>query len=100
MVNCIIVNCKAVKHLKINWNKNTSGVFKGFYKDKDTKIGTFGGAGRNALSRILKTIELPEPVFSNFNSKVELYQKNAVDLSKKLKNITIILKFNNIHKRY
>ena len=68
---------------------NTSGVFKGFYKDKNTKIGTFGGAGRNALSRILKTIELPEPVFSNFNSKVELYQKNAVDLSKKLKNIDV-----------
>ena len=68
---------------------NTSGVFKGFYKDKNTKIGTFGGAGRNALSRILKTIELPVPIFSNFSSRVELHQKNTIELSKELKNIDI-----------
>ena len=68
---------------------NTSGVFKGFYKNKETGIGTFGGAGRNALSRILKTIELKTPVFSNFNSKFELHQENTIELSSKLKNIDI-----------
>ncbi len=68
---------------------NTSGVFKGFYKDKNSGIGTFGGAGKNALSRILKTIELKTPIFSNFESKVELYQSDTVELSKQLKDIDI-----------
>ena len=31
---------------------NTSGVFKGFYKDKNTGIGCFGAGGKNALTRI------------------------------------------------
>ena len=32
---------------------NTSGVFKGFYKDKNTGIGCFGASGKDALTRIL-----------------------------------------------
>jgi adenine-specific DNA-methyltransferase len=46
---------------------NTSGVFKGFYKDKETGIGQFGGRNRDALLRITGEIMLPFPVFSNFN---------------------------------
>jgi adenine-specific DNA-methyltransferase len=46
---------------------NTSGVFKGFYKNKDTGIGQFGGIGQDALRRITGDIQLPFPVFSNFN---------------------------------
>ncbi len=68
---------------------NTSGVFKGFYKDKDTGIGCFGAAGKNALTRILSKIQLKEPIFSNFNSELEIYQKDAVELSKELKNLDI-----------
>lgn len=68
---------------------NTSGVFKGFYKDKDTGIGCFGAAGKNALTRILSRIQLKEPIFSNFNSELEIYQKDAVKLSKELKNLDI-----------
>ena len=68
---------------------NTSGVFKGFYKDKDTGIGCFGAAGKNVLTRILSKIQLKEPIFSNFNSELEIYQKDAVDLSKELKNLDI-----------
>ena len=63
---------------------NTSGVFKGFYKDKNTGIGCFGGAGKNALSRILGTIELKAPVFSNYNSHVEIYTEDAVQLAQKI----------------
>ena len=44
---------------------NTAGVFKGFYKDR-RGVGTFGGEGRNALSRICGKVELPKPVLSNF----------------------------------
>ena len=64
-------------------------MFKGFYKDKDTGIGCFGAAGKNALTRILSRIQLKEPIFSNFNSELEIYQKDAVELSKELKNLDI-----------
>lgn len=68
---------------------NTSGVFKGFYKDKNTGIGCFGAAGKNALTRIFGRIELKEPVFSNFESDLEIYQKDTVSLSKELKSLDI-----------
>ena len=45
---------------------NTSGVFKGFYKDRNG-IGKFGGTGGTALSRILGDISLPYPVVSRFD---------------------------------
>jgi len=68
---------------------NTSGVFKGFYKDKNTGIGCFGASAKDALSRITGKIELTQPVFSNFNSKFEVFQKDAVELSKSLKALDI-----------
>ena len=68
---------------------NTSGVFKGFYKDKNTGIGCFGASGKNALSRIFGKIELKTPIFSNFESGLEIFQKDAVALSKELKNLDI-----------
>lgn len=68
---------------------NTSGVFKGFYKDKNTGIGCFGAAGKNALPRILGRIKLEEPVFSNFDSDVEIHQKDAVELSRELNDLDI-----------
>ena len=45
---------------------NTSGVFKGFYKNRDG-IGAFGGEGKNALARICGKITLQKPVLSNFD---------------------------------
>ena len=69
---------------------NTSGVFKGFYKDKNTGIGCFGAGGKNALTRILGEVELKEPVFSNFNSELEIFTKDAVLLSKEIKNADIV----------
>lgn len=68
---------------------NTSGVFKGFYKDKETKIGKFGGSGENALERIKGSITLTTPVLSNYSVNHTVYQEDANNLSKKLKNIDI-----------
>lgn len=68
---------------------NTSGVFKGFYKDKNTGIGCFGASGKNALPRIFGKIELKEPIFSNFESDLQIFQKDAVELSKEIKNLDI-----------
>ncbi len=45
---------------------NTSGVFKGFYKNPETGIGQFGGKNQDALCRIRGNIAIPYPVFSNF----------------------------------
>ncbi|EAJ5673211.1 DNA modification methylase [Campylobacter lari] len=62
---------------------NTSGVFKGFYKDKNG-IGKFGGNGANALTRIKGNITLKMPVFSNFICEYEVFQKDANILAKEL----------------
>ena len=55
---------------------NTSGVFKGFYKNRKG-IGQFGGNGRNALKRILKKIEITLPILSNFECSYKVYQSDA-----------------------
>jgi adenine-specific DNA-methyltransferase len=56
---------------------NTSGVFKGFYKNRKSGRGRFGGTGADALSRILGAINLPCPVFSNFACPVRILRKDA-----------------------
>jgi adenine-specific DNA-methyltransferase len=56
---------------------NTSGVFKGFYKNKETGTGQFGGKKRDALVRITGDIALPFPVFSNYNTEVLVYRGDA-----------------------
>lgn len=56
---------------------NTSGVFKGFYKNSKTKIGQFGGNGQNALTRILANIEVKKPILSNFECDVHIYQGDS-----------------------
>jgi adenine-specific DNA-methyltransferase len=56
---------------------NTSGVFKGFYKNKETGIGQFGGTKQDALLRIKGDIALPFPVFSNYMCDVVIYNDDA-----------------------
>lgn len=75
---------------------NTSGVFKGFYKekaksveDKGTEKGKFGGDGQNALERIKGAISLERPVFSNFETDYQVFQKDANILAKELTNIDV-----------
>jgi adenine-specific DNA-methyltransferase len=56
---------------------NTAGVFKGFYKNRETGIGQYGGKNQDALLRITGAISLPFPVFSNFDSDVRIYTGDA-----------------------
>jgi len=56
---------------------NTSGVFKGFHKNRKTGIGQFGGSNRDALLRIKGDITLPFPVFSNFNCDYMVYNGDS-----------------------
>jgi adenine-specific DNA-methyltransferase len=56
---------------------NTSGVFKGFHKNRETDIGQFGGSNSDALLRIKGDIILPFPVFSNFNCEYKIYNGDS-----------------------
>jgi adenine-specific DNA-methyltransferase len=67
---------------------NTSGVFKGFYKNADG-VGQFGGRARNALQRILGEIELALPVFSRAECDYSVYQEDANTLVPKLAEVDL-----------
>jgi len=56
---------------------NTSGVFKGFYKCKNTGVGKFGGSNSDALFRIKGDIKLQFPLFSNFECDSCIYQGDS-----------------------
>jgi hypothetical protein len=63
---------------------NTSGVFKGFYKNKETGIGQFGGLNKDALFRITGNIKLPFKAlvnggkFSTGRTKSDVNSENIV----------------------
>jgi adenine-specific DNA-methyltransferase len=69
-------------------HNNTSGVFKGFYKDANG-VGQFGGNNRDALTRILGKIELPFPVFSRFECEVDVRQDDANALVRSLGDLDV-----------
>ena len=68
---------------------NTAGVFKGFYKNRDTGIGEFGGKNGDALSRITGDIKLPFPVFSNFDCETLIYKSDANELASSVPEVDI-----------
>lgn len=68
---------------------NTAGVFKGFYKDRESGIGKYGGSAENALTRIRGPIDLTVPILSPHACCVELYRRDANDLVKELKGIDL-----------
>ena len=59
---------------------NTSGMFKSFHKNRHTGIGSFGGTGSDALSRITGQIRLQTPILSAYESDVTVYQTDTSDL--------------------
>jgi adenine-specific DNA-methyltransferase len=68
---------------------NTSGVFKGFYKNKETGIGQFGGLNQDALFRITGNIKLPFPIFSNFETDVIICKGNSNEIINTLPEVDI-----------
>ena len=68
---------------------NTAGVFKGFYKNRHTKIGQFGGSGSDALVRIMGQIRLEPPVLSRFESEYEILQEDANKAARSLKHLDL-----------
>lgn len=59
---------------------NTGGVFKGFYKDSNTKIGKFGGTRGQALSRILAPITIVPPILSDKECEYEVFCQDTSTL--------------------
>ena len=68
--------------VKASIHSNTSGVFKGFYKNRETGIGQFGGSNEDALLRIKGNIELPLPIFSNFDCQTIVYNGDSNEIIK------------------
>jgi adenine-specific DNA-methyltransferase len=68
---------------------NTGGMFKGFYKDKNTGVGKFGGTNSDSLKRILGEIRITKPILSDYDSKIYVYCEDSNVLVKKLKKIDI-----------
>jgi adenine-specific DNA-methyltransferase len=68
---------------------NTSGVFKGFYKNKETGIGQFGGLNKDALFRITGNINLPFPVFSNFDCETIISNGDSNEIIKDLPEVDL-----------
>jgi adenine-specific DNA-methyltransferase len=71
---------------KASVHANTSGVFKGFYKNKDG-IGQFGGNGKDALSRIKGHIIANAPRLSRFDCGYTVYQQDANQLVREVQEV-------------
>ncbi len=74
---------------KASIHANTAGVFKGFYKNRQTQIGQFGGSGADALLRIKGQIVLEPPIFSRFECDYEVLQQDANHAAQHLKNLDV-----------
>ncbi len=74
---------------KASVHTNTAGVFKGFYKNRRTGVGQFGGSGSDALARILGVITLEVPVLSLFECECRVFQEDANALARKLKGLDL-----------
>lgn len=74
---------------KASVHANTAGVFKGFYKNRDTGAGQFGGRGSDALLRIMGKIRLEVPVLSNFECEYQVHQEDANVLAPQLRGLDL-----------
>ena len=74
---------------KASIHSNTAGVFKGFYKNRETKIGQFGGTGLDALVRIKGKIVLEPPVFSRFECDYEVLQEDANGAARRMRDLDL-----------
>jgi len=68
---------------------NTAGVFKGFYKNRDTQIGQFGGSGSDALVRIRGDITLEPPVLSSFECDHVVLREDANEAARRVKGMDL-----------
>lgn len=75
---------------KASVHNNTSGVFKGFYKGKQSPLGKFGGEAENALQRILGEITMEPIILSDYDCKSRSFQSDTNVLMSKLKGLDLV----------
>ncbi|MFH1615751.1 MAG: DNA methyltransferase [Planctomycetota bacterium] len=63
---------------------NTSGVFKGFYKNSNNGKGQFGGNYEDCLDRITSPIVLPLPILGRYECDVKVWREDVNRLVKKI----------------
>lgn len=74
---------------KASVHANTAGVFKGFYKNRETQVGQFGGTGADALVRIKGRITLEVPVLSRFECETVVTRSDANRLVREIRNLDL-----------
>jgi adenine-specific DNA-methyltransferase len=81
------IYCLSALLIKASIHNNTSGVFKGFHKKNG--IGHFGGAGENALTRIVGDITLDTPIFADAENNTKVFCKDINELVKEIKPVDL-----------
>ena len=70
-------------------HSNTAGVFKGFYKDRTTGVGQYGGTGSDALKRIKGKIQLEIPVLSKYECDYQVLQDDTNKVANQIKGLDL-----------
>lgn len=68
---------------------NTSGVFKGFYRDRHSKLGRYGGTNGDALQRIRGEIVLEPPILSRFECECDVLQGDANEIAGRIPDLDL-----------
>lgn len=74
---------------KASVHANNAGVFKGFYKNRHTGVGQYGGTSSDALRRIRGKIELEPPILSRFECDYSVCQQDANALARQLHDLDL-----------
>ena len=75
---------------KASVHANNAGVFKGFYKNRHTGVGQYGGTSSDALRRIKGRIELETPILSRFECDYAVCQQDANELARQLTDLDLV----------
>ena len=70
-------------------HSNTAGVFKGFYKDRTTGVGQYGGTGLDALKRIKGKIKIEMPVLSKYECDYQVLQDDTNKVASQIKGLDL-----------
>ena len=70
-------------------HSNTAGVFKGFYKNRTTGVGQYGGTGLDALKRIKGKIKIEIPVLSKFECDYQILQADTNKVASQIKGLDL-----------
>ncbi len=70
-------------------HSNTAGVFKGFYKDRITGVGQYGGTGSDALKRITGEIKIEMPVLSKYECDYQILQDDTNKVASQIKGLDL-----------